>query len=42
MEINLIFEAIADLAPDIAPLGAPKRLRMGWLNGVKELPVRYG
>ncbi len=41
MEINLIFEAIADLAPDIAPLGDPKRLRMGWLNGVKELPVRY-
>lgn len=41
MEINLIFEAIADLAPDIAPLGPPKRLRMGWLNGVKELPVRY-
>ena len=41
MEIDLIFEAIADLAPDIAPLGPPKRLRMGWLNGVKELPVRY-
>ncbi len=41
MEINLIFEAIADLAPDIAPLGPPRRLRMGWLNGVKELPVRY-
>jgi cholest-4-en-3-one 26-monooxygenase len=41
MEINLIFEAIADLAPDISPLGPPKRLRMGWLNGVKELPVRY-
>lgn len=42
MEINLIFEAIADQAPDIAPLGPPRRLRMGWLNGVKELPVRYG
>jgi cholest-4-en-3-one 26-monooxygenase len=41
MEINLIFEAIADLAPDISALGPPKRLRMGWLNGVKELPVRY-
>ena len=41
MEINLIFEAIADLAPDITSLGPPKRLRMGWLNGVKELPVRY-
>ena len=41
MEINLMFEAIAELAPDIAPLGPPKRLRMGWLSGVKELPVRY-
>jgi cholest-4-en-3-one 26-monooxygenase len=41
MEINLIFEAIADLAPDISSLGPPRRLRMGWLNGVKELPVRY-
>jgi cholest-4-en-3-one 26-monooxygenase len=41
MEINLIFEAIADLAPDISSLGPPRRLRMGWLNGVKELPVRH-
>jgi cholest-4-en-3-one 26-monooxygenase len=22
-------------------LGAPKRLRSGWLNGIKELPVAY-
>ncbi|NLV55758.1 MAG: cytochrome P450 [Acidimicrobiales bacterium] len=42
MEINLIFEAIAEQAPRIAPLGPPRRLRMGWLNGVKDLPVRYG
>ncbi len=41
MEINLMFEAIADQMPDIAPLGPPKRLRLGWLSGVKELPVRY-
>ncbi|HXH59425.1 cytochrome P450 [Iamia sp.] len=41
MEINLIFEAIADLAPDISPVGPPDRLRVGWLNGVKDLPVRY-
>ena len=42
LEINLIFNAIADHLPDIAKLGEPKRLRSGWLNGIKELPVRYG
>ena len=41
MEINLMFEAIADQMPDIRPLGPPKRLRLGWLSGVKELPVAY-
>ena len=41
MEINLMFEAIADQMPDIAPLGPPRRLRLGWLSGVKDLPVRY-
>jgi cholest-4-en-3-one 26-monooxygenase len=41
MEINLIFNAIADHLPDIAKLGDPKRLRSGWLNGIKELPVAY-
>lgn len=41
MEIGLMFEAIADQMPDIAPLGPPQRLRMGWLSGVKHLPVRY-
>jgi len=42
LEINLIFNAIADHLPDIAKLGEPRRLRSGWLNGIKELPVRYG
>jgi cholest-4-en-3-one 26-monooxygenase len=27
--------------PDITRAGPPRRLRSGWLNGVKELPVRY-
>jgi cholest-4-en-3-one 26-monooxygenase len=40
-EINLIFNAIADHLPDISALGDPKRLRSGWLNGIKELPVSY-
>jgi cholest-4-en-3-one 26-monooxygenase len=41
VEMNLIFNAIADALPDISMLGEPKRLRSGWLNGIKELPVSY-
>jgi cholest-4-en-3-one 26-monooxygenase len=41
LEINLIFNAIADHLPDITQLGDPKRLRSGWLNGIKEYPVSY-
>ncbi|MCK7623430.1 cytochrome P450 [Streptomyces sp. RS10V-4] len=41
LEINLIFNALADALPDIALTGAPRRLRSAWLNGVKELRVRY-
>ena len=40
-EINLIFNAIADVMPDISKLGDPARLRSGWLNGIKEFPVAY-
>ena len=42
MEINLMFNAIADLVPDISRLNEPRRLRHGWINGVKELQVDYG
>ena len=41
LEINLIFNAIADVMPDIKKLGDPVRLRSGWLNGIKELQVDY-
>jgi cholest-4-en-3-one 26-monooxygenase len=41
LEIRLIFDALADLAPGITRLGPPTRLRSGWLNGISELPVRY-
>jgi cholest-4-en-3-one 26-monooxygenase len=41
LEINLIFNAIADHLPDITALGDPERLRSGWLNGIKKLPVSY-
>ena len=42
MEINLMFNALADLVPDISRLEEPRRLRHGWINGVKELRVDYG
>jgi cholest-4-en-3-one 26-monooxygenase len=41
LEIDLMFNAIADAMPDISKAGAPQRLRSGWLNGVKRLPVSY-
>lgn len=41
MEIRLIFDALADITPDISKLAEPVRLRSGWLNGVKELKVTY-
>jgi cholest-4-en-3-one 26-monooxygenase len=41
LEIELIFNAIADSMPDIAKAGDPVRLRSGWINGIKHLPVSY-
>jgi cholest-4-en-3-one 26-monooxygenase len=41
LEVNLIFDALADLAPGIRRLGEPRRLRHGWINGVKEMQVAY-
>ncbi|MEU1207135.1 cytochrome P450 [Nocardia sp. NPDC005825] len=41
LEIEIIFNAIADHMPDITKLGDPKRLRSGWLNGIKEMQVDY-
>ncbi|WP_137876184.1 cytochrome P450 [Rhodococcus sp. Q] len=41
LEIDLIFNAIADHMPDITKLGDPKRLRSGWLNGIKEFEVDF-
>ncbi|WP_217155388.1 cytochrome P450 [[Mycobacterium] fortunisiensis] len=41
MEIKLMFNQIADQIPDITKLGEPQRLRSGWINGIKELPVSY-
>jgi cholest-4-en-3-one 26-monooxygenase len=41
VEMDLIFNAIADHMPDIAKAGPERRLRAPWLNGIKEVPVRF-
>jgi cholest-4-en-3-one 26-monooxygenase len=40
-EVKLMFNALADLAPDIEKLAEPRRLRSGWINGIKDLQVKY-
>jgi cholest-4-en-3-one 26-monooxygenase len=41
LEMELIFNAVADGMPGIRPAGDAERLRSGWLNGIKSLPVAY-
>lgn len=41
LEIELIFNAIADHMPNIRKADDAQRLRSGWLNGIKDLPVHY-
>ena len=41
LEIDLIFNAIADHMPNIRQAAEPRRLRSGWLNGIKEFQVHY-
>ncbi|MFG3287090.1 cytochrome P450 [Streptomyces sp. NPDC048111] len=42
LEINLIFNAVADVLPDLRLAGGPRRLRSAWLNGIKGLGVVRG
>ncbi|MFI5887765.1 cytochrome P450 [Streptomyces sp. NPDC051554] len=41
LQLDLIFNAIADAIPGIRLAGEPRRLRSSWLNGIKELRVQY-
>lgn len=41
MEIKLIFNEIADQLPNISVVAEPRRLRSGWINGIKDLQVAY-
>jgi cholest-4-en-3-one 26-monooxygenase len=42
LEIELIFNAIAEQIPDIRKVDQPERLYSGWVHGIKALPVAYG
>jgi cholest-4-en-3-one 26-monooxygenase len=41
LEVKVMFDALADTVPDITKVEEPRRLRSGWINGIKELNVRY-
>jgi cholest-4-en-3-one 26-monooxygenase len=41
MEVSLIFNAIADIMPDLSKVSEPRRLRHAWIHGIKELEVAY-
>lgn len=40
-EVRIMFDTIADRMPDVAPIGQARPLRSMFINGIKELPVRY-
>ncbi|MEV6772565.1 cytochrome P450 [Nocardia sp. NPDC051030] len=42
LEIDLMFNAIAEAMPTLTELAPPQRLRSGWINGIKHWPVKYG
>ncbi|WP_340380112.1 cytochrome P450 [Streptomyces sp. SS7] len=42
LEIDLIFNAVADALPGLRLVEDPRRLRSAWINGVKELRVSAG
>ena len=41
LEIKVMFELLAERLPDIALAGEAKRLRSCFINGIKEMPVRF-
>ena len=39
--VRIMFTEIADRMPDITAMGPPRALRSMFINGIKEIPVRY-
>lgn len=42
LELEIIFNKIADRMPDITRIGDAPRFRSGWINGIKSFATRYG
>jgi cholest-4-en-3-one 26-monooxygenase len=42
LELDIIFNKIADHMPDVSAIGDPQRLHSGWLSGVKHWRAHYG
>jgi cholest-4-en-3-one 26-monooxygenase len=41
LELTVLFDVLLDRMPDIRQAGEARRLRSNFINGVKELPVRF-
>ncbi len=41
LEVEIMFNTIADKMPNLSPNGEATRFRSGWINGITELPVKY-
>jgi cholest-4-en-3-one 26-monooxygenase len=41
LELTVLFELVLDRMPDIQPAGEARRLRSNFINGIKEMPVRF-
>ncbi len=41
LEVEIMFNTIADKMPDLKPAGEPTRFRSAWINGIVSLPVTY-
>lgn len=41
LEIELIFDAIIELVPDLRKISEPERLRSAWLNGIRAVDFEY-
>jgi cytochrome P450 len=41
LEIRVMFEELLDRLPDIELAGPVRRLRSNFINGVKQMPVRF-
>jgi cholest-4-en-3-one 26-monooxygenase len=41
LQLDLIFNAVADVMPNLRQMSDPVRLRSGWLNGIKSWQVAY-